>query len=412
MSRPLDPPKTAETFGADPCYISTMQPELHDGRYLVDAGRSPFGWSRIGTYRSCGVLYALGDLVGYDLSTDQMREGTVQHILQAHYAAQIGAKQGGVWMGVAALPEMLDDGTVSKFEWPPAVVFVDDPEMILEPVDAVKAWARKTTRWDLLADMVASFENWRKEHEAAGRHETERIKAVEWPVTFVVGTHETEGFGIWVVDDEDAQLPLEVLTDAAATPVLHAVIGGEVNPARIEESGHPRDGWPILVTRRLDLIYETPKGEVIIRDHKGLGYVEPRRANRGYCVDGGFQLFNVAGRQTWPQQFGVSYGDCSGVQLNLVGKRPDRGGKYKLAEPFVPPVVHHHRIEARRILDAETQMASMEAQYLDGSRDVMEFPAPVSESGHCEGRYGECPALNVCIYGLRAGAAGWKKKNV
>ena len=388
-----------------------MQPELHDGRLMVDAGRSPFGWSRIGTYRSCGVLYALGDLLGYDLSTDQMMEGTIGHILQAHYAAIIGARQGGVWMGVAAQQAMLEDGTVSKYEWPPAVVFVDDPEMILEPAEAVKVWARKTKRWDLLTDMVASFENWRGEHEAAGRHETERIHAVEWPVTYVVGTHETEGFGIWVVDTEDAQLPLEILTDPETTSVVHVVIGGVVNPARIEEPGHPRDGWPILVTRRLDLVYETPKNEMIIRDHKGLGWVEPNRANFGYRVDGGFQLFDVAGRQLWGSDFGVGYGEGSGVQLNLVGKRPDRrSGTYKLAEPFVSPVKIPHRVEARRILDAETQMAGMEAQFLSGERDVMEFPAPVSESGNCDGHYGMCPAVNVCFYGLRAGTAGWKKK--
>ena len=68
-------------------------------KVLIDAGRSSFGWSRIGTFSRCPQLFAYGQRLNLEMiPAHALTRGSMGHILQAHQHAIWGAATAaGVW---------------------------------------------------------------------------------------------------------------------------------------------------------------------------------------------------------------------------------------------------------------------------------------------------------------------------
>jgi hypothetical protein len=303
---------------------------------LIDAGRSEFGWSRIGQFTKCPQLYAYQQIIGLDLiPASALTRGSMGHILQAHLHAIWGAQQGGVWV---------DDK------------FVTDPDIIMEPIEAVHAWCDENGGHEYIDRMVDTYQHYLETHpEPPGK-----IVAVEFPISGVIGTVNGK-WGLWAEQD-----------------------GVEIEPSPLNCPGNPRHGQPIRLTRRLDMVVQDRMGRVFIWDHKHQARVSPGRSVDAYAIDGGFAAFRILGRQIYPT--------FCGLTLNLIQTQ----APWKVARPTVPPTPHRDNHFAELLWHAEHHLASLEISQPDPWR----WPKAQHETA-CYGRYGPCSGLKCCQYGKR-----------
>jgi len=327
---------------------------------LIDAGRSSRGWSRVGTHMRCQQLFAYTERLGIKLvSAEALTRGSIGHVGHAHLHAIWGARQGGVLVNT----EM-----------------VDDPTRLLSPRDAMLAWCDLEGRGhDMLDQMRSVFDRYvERNPEPPGR-----VVAVEWPMAAVIGYKRGE-WGLWVVHpDEESRLDEERQSVVACDDETI-----QIDPLNMP--GHPDDGKPVYVTRRVDAVIEEGDRRVIW-DHKFQGWVSGKV--RAYSIDGGFGLFRHMGKQVFGEKFG-------GVRLNLI----QTTDPYKLSRPKVPQSPHRDRHLAHLLWEEEHQIARKD---LD-QPNYWEWPKSMHEAGPCQGQYGTCAGLDLCLYG----EAGQKYLNI
>jgi hypothetical protein len=398
-------------------FIPYAAPTMSDAEpLLIDAGPSPFGWSSLSSFLKCPQLWAWQyrwmrdpslseqerlrrvDIFG----TGPLRKGSLGHVMQAHWHAQGGASdQTPVVIG---LP-----GGVTN-EWPPPTTEIIDPEAVLSPRRAARAWCRNNDDWEFFGQMVEVFEKYCDVvPDLPGD-----IIAVEYPLILVNGWLSSSGkYGLWLVEPSEP--------DLKKAQWHHLVTGEEVIPQRLgvgcpKEARRVSDGYqrsrpyleehalydhPIVLTRRLDLVirYHGSAGGYSIWDHKHTSNVQPSRADKGYWIDAGFGSYRVIGEQMWPEEFGRRGTGKDGVVLNLIPSSAIPRGKKKFKPEPVSVAAAPERDRKLPILiaDAWAARAELEVETDQGLRAVGEWVAPLgADQTTCDGRYGICRALKLC----------------
>lgn len=318
---------------------------------LIDAGRSKRGWSRVGNYLKCPQLFAYTERLRLELgSADGLTRGSMGHVMLAHQFAIWGAQQGAVLVNTEAFT---------------------DSAAFLSPKEALAAWCDLNDKGHEFLDKLRRiFDAYIEEApEPPGT-----VLAVEWPMAAVFGWKKG-AWGLWVVHpEEEGRLDEERDTVRACDDETI-----KVEPLNME--GHPDDGKPVYITRRVDAVIEE-EGRPVIWDHKFQAWVSGKVA--AYAMDGGFALFRHMGKQVFGESFG-------GVRLNLI----QTTGDFKVLRPKVPEAPGRDRHLVQLLWDAENQIAWQDVQ----QTSLWEWPKVMHESGPCEGKYGLCRGLDLCLYG-------------
>jgi len=375
---------------------------------LIDAGMSSHGWSNIGEFIKCPYKNALrkaskgnwwvtdrlmqrgvgsaylpavkiqrlqeraaqADNDPNDYSRDPLIGGSMGHTGLAHFYARAALEQGQ--------PSVLV-GTAS------GVKKITDRDQLLPVNEAVRGWVSRYKQGYHLIPMIDKMMAAYQRRYATGIPEL--VISCERPVVSVIGTHSERGWGIWVLEADTFEVP-------KGLGPFKCVIGGHVIPTMLACEGHPEDGTPLFLTRRIDLELMT-RGVVII-DHKCVAYAEPKRAQDAYSVDRGMVAFRMMGRQLYGANF-------AGVELNLVEKRQRKNSStWRVCREPIAQAPRIERTLARRIYDAYHRRAQLEVETARGLRSIEEWPDVAHESGACYHRYGACEWLKngVCQRGL------------
>ena len=324
-------------------------------KILIDAGRSSRGWSRIGTFSRCPQLFAYGQRLNLTMiPADALTRGSMGHILQAHQHAIWGAPSAeGVWV----------DET-----------WHDDPDVFLDPEEAVQVWCDTNGGHEHLDRMLETFRRYMAKHpEPPGN-----VIKVEYPVTAVLGTKDNE-WGLWVVHAEDANFNRRAAK-------VKAWDGGVIVPTPLNSPGHPDTGAALVLTRRLDMVTKERGGRTFIWDHKHQARVQANKSVDGYAIDGGFAAFRIMGKQMYGKDFG-------GLGLNLIQTQEP----WRVARPMVPATPHRDAHYADMLWREEHRLAGLEVD----SPTFWDWPKVQHETS-CIGRYGPCPGIKFCFYGAAA----------
>lgn len=391
-------------FGMPPIWIDRAFASFDDPIF-IDAGPSPFGGSRIGTFIKCPQLFAWQFEAGIAMGNQYLEWGSLGHEYEAHLFARWGAEQGGVLVGLSE----------STSRWPAPLGYVEDLEQLLTATQACQEWCRRRDLWRDFGEVTAAWA------ELLDRFPNPpgRITGVEIPITMVVGETDQQGFGLYVVEaDRDVRIPLQGKPVEGESVMkrrgwidprifdgvrwIHVQTGEEVYPCLLNMTGHPEHGRPILTTKRLDATMERRRYGVWspeVWDAKMLAVVEPRKAEGAYRVDMSFGIYRAIGEQVWPGVF-----DDKAVVVHMVQKRARaKNGRLAFERVSVPPAREILRRLPRRILDAEHRLALIQLETLNGSRTVDEWDAAMnSDLSPCDGRYGKCGALAICCDGRAA----------
>lgn len=355
--RSAPPPKGASTQRTPP-------PSDDSQQMLIDAGRSEFGWSRIGNFFKCPLLYGIGQVAGIQLIPgDGLTRGSMGHTAAAHWFARWGCRQGGV---------VVDDTVFGR----------DDADRFYSPEDAVEVWVERNGRGqEFLGRVIDSFRAYTAKHpEPPGR-----ILAVECPLVGVVGWRDGV-WGYWLTDAPDSLIP-------DGLP--------EVEPTLLDCEGHKDHNKPIVLTRRIDLIWQSYSGAVYGWDHKFMSSVSPASAQQEYRNDGGFRAQAMLCAHTFPREGGRTAlaGSHTGfryIAANLIGTR----------SPYPSQPVEIRRSAWREnrfgsnLYDREQHRAQLELETLRGDRALDEWPA-AEHSGVCNDRWYGCEAMRngICLEG-------------
>jgi hypothetical protein len=184
------------------------------------------------------------------------------------------------------------------------------------------------------------------------------------------------------VDLDAADACVDAYLNHYAAERLRVLHVEEVFAAKFWPSGTVGVGEPIDYTARLDLVFETRDGKVVVSDHKSTSRIEAKHA-RFYSMSG--QL--IGQRWLGQQVYGARFG---GFLLNLI----QTTAPYKFERPNLDSAPALLRAFPQTVLDAEERIAHMQAK----GRPVDEWPAVMSETG-CYGRYGMCPYAKRCQWG-------------
>jgi len=141
------------------------------------------------------------------------------------------------------------------------------------------------------------------------------------------------------------------------------------------------DTEPFLYTQRADLIVEDSGGGVWIVDHKSCYRIDSKTL-RQHILSGQFLGYHILGRQKYGRRF-------RGVIIN----------RMKLSEPYG---FHRCPLEPapQAIQDFVASLKETEEriQRYNHLKDPMEYP-PVFSEQICYGKYGPCPAFELCQWG-------------
>tara|TARA_R110002020_G_scaffold225717_8_gene435852 strand:+ start:5746 stop:6603 length:858 start_codon:yes stop_codon:yes gene_type:complete len=276
------------------------------------------------------------------------------HVMQAHLHAIWGAQQGGCWAGD---------------EW------IDDPDSLLSPEDAVVAWCDLYGGHEYLDRLLETYRRYVAKHpEPPGR-----ILGVEFEIFGVLGWRikgDEKSWGLWALDPQskvpDLHKPHDELVGAHGTTVV---------PTPLDCPGHKDHGNPVYISRRIDLAIHS-RGQSWIWDHKHQARVQPGRSIDAYAIDGGFSAFRILGKQLYP--------DFGGLILNLIQTQDP----WKVARPSVPPTPHRDNHMGALLWRAEHDLARLDQEKLNH----WEWPKSMNEVS-CYGRYGPCGGLDLCAFG-------------
>ncbi len=345
--------------------MKPYRPDAHvtpQGDILLDAGRSPKGWSRIGSAFRCMELYRQerdADRMGINTGGDVevLVKGSLGHVGMAHIHEAWRLLQQGI-----------DPAAYRLLPWDAAMLAYG---------------ARHGVQPGWTSAMLDCVRNWLSQHpEPPGR-----ILAVEELVYGVLGwkpaaqAGQPQAWGIHAVKpipggEEPLQLPGGNMV---------AQDGQEVAPARLDCPGHPQHGEPLWRTRRLDSIYQDAMGVICVEDHKFKSYVS-RWIGREYRLDGQFSLARHIAIGYWPQHrlkatiHGIQRADpYTTVRADL--ERP----VWDDAFPFILWRKLHEI--ARAEMDEAQAQAAGQPYYWE----------PAMNEQVCKGRYGYCRGADCCM---------------
>lgn len=160
------------------------------------------------------------------------------------------------------------------------------------------------------------------------------------------------------------------------------------------ELSYPVEGPPLAdgrtsidITTRADLVVEDAARRVYVVDTKTTSRYNKVDHPRFYGMDAQFLNYRWLGTALWGARFG-------GVILNMV-------------EVGDPPKFMRPPLEPAPLLFARfPQILADQQRILDLFRDREPSAWPASPSEQvCRGRYGTCPAINLCRYGSAGGPA-------
>ena len=316
---------------------------------LVDTGRSTCGWSFWGSAFSCEQLW-------YRLNVEQRKlipaaaltQGSMGHVALAHHYARHGATQEGGfnYEGVQAT----------------------DPDMFLDPDEAIKEWCRRamaadgTDGWPYVANTMELLSRYAQRGPIH-----DRVVGVEMPIAMVIGHKEGE-WGLWLEDD-------------TVEPTLLDAPGLEEPHPNVPALQH---GKPIRITKRFDLAVTSHQdNRTYIWDHKVTGGgVGGKRAEQ-YAMDGQFAVNRIAGRQLWGKQFG-------GVLLNLCQRR----SPWTVSRQVVPETPFRDEAFPTQLWRRAHRIADL----LAAGAPIRQWEMTQSELA-CYHRYGKCGAFDLCRFG-------------
>lgn len=317
---------------------------------LIDTGKSTTGWSFWGPAFTCDFLWFLINVRGERFaSADALTQGSMGHVILAHYYARHAAAHGGL-----------------NYEG----VEVNDPDFFLLPETAVREWARRaeavgTEAHCFLANTFTVFNNYRRREPVI----SDQVVGVEMLAKLTVGYDRKGEFGLWTDDNlvEASLLDCPGLEDSPVPALRH--------------------GQPITMTKRFDLVMKhVADGRTYIWDHKVTGGGVSKKRAEQYSMDGQFAVNRIAGRQM--------FDDFGGVVLNLVQRRDP----YTVSRQHVPATPWRDAQLARQVYSkahnlAQQLLGHLEGRVLDGDWELTQ-----SELA-CYHRYGKCGAFETCQYG-------------
>lgn len=318
---------------------------------LLDTGPSPQGWSYYGDAMRCLHLFAL-KRAGLPENSDPLIRGTMGHVTQGHLNIR--------WM----LQQQKRD-----------------PDLYLEPEAALREWCCRHPEGAPFHDrMIEVF----RRYLAANPAPRARILAVEVLVIGILGAVDGQ-WGLWVIAGGE-QEPDRWASWHEGMPCPLNLAGRPIVPTPLSMPGHPRHGFSILMTRRLDLIEEVAGGRVDIVDHKHSAAEVGQARIRKYALDGQFAAARCFGEQLYPGRFNAAV-------INLIGTE----APYKVIKAPLKPTPHRDGLFAGQIY----RMAHVIAQLQRDEPDPHRWPMAQHELV-CSGRYGDCPAMDVCAFGPAA----------
>ena len=346
-----------------------MIPSAPPDPRLINASRSARGWSRIGTFIKCPMLFAVGNRLDVDLWGGATDKGSLGHVAQAHQHAIWGMEQAQV----DGKPTLAGDRELTA----------DDIDSLYDAEEAMQAYCEANPRgWDHIPLMVEVF----RRYIAAYPEPPGRIVAVEAQMKAVCGVRAADDgdrWGLWVVPpDTPLYDPISVV-NSIPDPETGEIYPIHVTPLNVP--GHARHGTPVWVTRRLDL--SIARGQTVeIWDHKHQANVAVGKSTTAYAMDGGFALFRLMGQQMYGRRFG-------GLRVNLIQTQEP----WAVRRAYLKPTPHRDSHLANLIWSAEHRLANVEMS----TPNYWEWPKTMNETV-CYGRYGACKAYNLCAYGPSA----------
>lgn len=306
-----------------------------DGRVLLNAGRSPKGFSRLSAAVRCLQLYAYlygvlsGDPRCQFPDTPPLIRGSLFHIAAAHYYKRLHAVQTGA-----------------------------DPDRFHTPERAI----------ELLAHL--------EDHDS-GRHPES-----PWWYAFVA---EAQAAIRAYIADRRSREDVQIIAVELSFGLLFDTLGWSLDPAVLS----------YLMTMRLDVGWWERDGLVRFADHKTRGR-EDARQERGYARDGQFQAIRAVGGLLFGRHFrGMATNYATFRHPADERAKPDPKFKFKFARLGPPPLPWRMECLGDLVRYTEWQISSLEAAGVDGWR----YPKAMVGNGVCEHRYGPCQAAHLCDFG-------------
>jgi len=322
----------------------------------IDTGRSVSGWSFWGPLFACDQLWFIKNIAPPPPNPGMLEartQGSMGHILLGHHYARLGAAQPGGFV----------------FEGQTHT----DPEDFLDPVEAVRRWAREADRrGEDASPFIANTIELYRQYRIREPYFPDRVVGVEQLARLTLGTNKDGEFGLWVDEnlDEPTLLDCPALFEAhPAAPLL-------------------KHGEPIHVTKRLDLIAESGQnGKIYIDDHKVTGGSVSKSVVDKYAMDGQFSVNDWVGRQTWGEQYG-------GVRLNLVQRRDP----WQVRKQVVPAAPRRNKLFPRHLYYKAHHLAEMLAGTVSGDLGQDDWQMTQTDL-LCYHRFGRCDGFDICRFG-------------
>lgn len=333
---------------------------------LIDAGKSRRGWSRIGNFNLCEYLAGAIEQRAVLGSRDALCKGSLGHVGQAHLHTIEGVEHWPVLVNGELLEDASDLATPEQ-----AIV------MLANSVEEYRPFKQ------LILDTHREYLKLRQENVG-------HAIMVEQELVGVLGENKGRN-GFWLVDacEWDRLDPRE---GAEAPTTLRAHDGSTITVSGLNVPGHERHGWPIYLSRRLDLVRRKGRwGEIMVEDHKFKQRIGGRSSKDAYRADDGFTAIDILSRQ----RFGVEYG---GIMLNLISVNLNSLGEQNRVR--LPPAHKAERQFPFTLYWREHNFARLQMMQRRGELPYEYWPSRKSENGsNCVSRYGKCHLYNHCYNG-------------
>jgi hypothetical protein len=349
------------------CGLRCSPAPLPEGRpmpRLINASKSRRGWSRIGNFILCEYLAGAierGAILG---SRDALNKGSLGHAGQAHLHTIEGVEHGPVLVNGELVEDASDFATPEQ-----AIVMLANSELEYRPFK------------EEILEIHKGY--MQKRMEGAGH-----AIMVEQEMIGVIGECDGES-GLHLVADDQWDL-LDPREDNPTPPkTLKAFSGRTINVVPLDVPGHPRHGWPIYISRRLDLVRRKGKyGEIIVEDHKFKARIRGGSSKHAYRADGGFVAIDVLCRQRFTWEYG-------GIWLNLISTNPSSYGEQNRFK--LPPARDKELKFPYTLWYRENEFAKMQVKAMTGELPYEYWPDRSAENGaNCVSRYGKCFLYDHC----------------
>ena len=332
---------------------------------LIDAGMSRRGWSRISQFIACPMLAAAKRLGHVQRNRDALDKGTLGHTAQAHLHTIEGVKEGPV----------LVNG-----EW------VEDASDFADPIGAMRLQAaHNPSMQPHLGTMTDVFNGYMDQREAGVGF----AHMVEQEVVGILGIRHGIS-GLHLVDTEQWDLLNPSCGEPAPVELRHHD-GSTITVQPLDMPGHPRHGWPIYISRRMDLVRKTGslrRPMMLVEDHKHQARIDKVSDIHSYRAEDGFVAMDMLAQQ----HFGPKYG---GLLLNLICT--SRGNEGAQRRVKLPGSASKRKAFALNLWYHEMELAKLEVWAATGVLPFANWPRRgLQNGGKCVGRYGKCDLYGYC----------------